>query len=400
MKSCLNAITSVAIKEFLHILRDRRIVALILVLPPFFTLLFGHAFEVTERQHVPAILQNADGGEASTKLLEFLGAKEKFNWLTLSADQSYSTDVTHSPDLFKEQVEAALIIPAGWSDHLKKGDPIPLRLVLDGADTTTARELEGSLQQFLGEHQKAELDEMVADLPENVIELGKQLPTNIRKQFVSAMTPWSLKSEILYNPKLRFIEYVIPGIIGLILQLLTVTLMACTLTREREAGTLSQLMVTSLRRTEIVIGKVLPYLLISTFLIAETIAVAFFHFNVKFHEPIVLSVICLLFLLCSLGLGLLISAFCDTQTQAIQFAVFFLLPVFPLSGAFAPLEQLPDNVRLIPQLFPLTHFCHAFRLINLYHAHLQSIANDLIFLSLGAMITCGGAAVLLSHSEE
>ena len=184
MKSCLNAITSVAIKEFLHILRDRRIVALILVLPPFFTLLFGHAFEVTERQHVPAILQNADGGEASTKLLEFLGAKEKFNWLTLSADQSYSTDVTHSPDLFKEQVEAALIIPAGWSDHLKKGDPIPLRLVLDGADTTTARELEGSLQQFLGEHQKAELDEMVADLPENVIELGKQLPTNIRKQFV------------------------------------------------------------------------------------------------------------------------------------------------------------------------------------------------------------------------
>ena len=404
MKSSFNAITSVATKEFLHILRDRRIVALILVLPPFFTLLFGHAFEVTERQQVPAILLNADQGEASTKLVDFLNTKEKFKWLTELKDkshESYESNTTDStPDLFQEHAEAAIIIPAGWSDHLKKGDPVPLRLILDGADTTTARELEGSLQQFLGEHQKSELDEMVADLPENVIALGKQLPVDIRKQFVSAMTPWTLKSEILYNPKLRFIEYVIPGIIGLILQLLTVTLMACTLTREREAGTLSQLMVTSLRRAEIVVGKVLPYLVISTFLIAETIAVAYFHFNVKFYEPMVLGGICLLFLLCSLGLGLLISAFCDTQTQAIQFAVFFLLPVFPLSGAFAPLEQLPDNIRMIPQLFPLTHFCHAFRLINLYHANFQFIAKDLIFLALGAVITCGGAAVLLSRSEE
>ena len=394
MKSCFQAITSVATKEFLHILRDRRIVALILVLPPFFTLLFGHAFEVTERQQVPAILQNADQGEASTKLVDFLNAKEKFHWKTLPAQAS------NAPDLFKEQVEAAVIIPAGWSDALKKGDPIPLQLILDGGDTTTARELEGALQQFLGEHQKGELDEMVADLPESVINLGKQLPVDIRKQFVSAMTPWGVKSQILYNPKLRFIEYVIPGIIGLILQLLTVTLTACTLTREREGGTLSQLMVTSLRRAEIVVGKVLPYLAISTVLIAETIAVAFFHFHVMFHQPLVLGVVCLLFLLCSLGLGLLISAFCDTQTQAIQFAVFFLLPVFPLSGAFAPLEQLPANIQFIPQLFPLTHFCHAFRLINLYHADFSFIAKDLIFLSLGAFLTCGGAGFLLSRSEE
>jgi len=114
----------------------------------------------------------------------------------------------------------------------------------------------------------------------------------------------------------------------------------------------------------------------------------------------VLCVICLLFLLCSLGLGLLISAFCDTQTQAIQFAVFFLLPVFPLSGAFAPLDQLPENIRFIPQFFPLTHFCHAFRLINLYHADVLFIVNDLIFLALGALVTCGGAAVLLSRSQE
>jgi len=393
MKSCFNAISSVAYKEFLHILRDRRILALIIVLPPFFAFLFGHAFEVTERQHVPAILLDSDRGEASAKLVDYFSSRQKFAW-------SKKTPAAGEPDLLREGVDAAVIIPAGWGKSIKNGDPLPLHLVLDGGDTTTAQELEGSIKQFLGEFQKNEIDDMVGNLPDEVMELGKQLPVDVRKQFVSAMSPWGVKSDVLYNPGSRFIVYVTPGIIGLILQLLTVTLMACTLTRERETGTLSQLMVTSLRRGEIVVGKVLPYLAISAFLIVETVAVAHYHFGVLFHQPLVLSLICLLFLLCSLGLGLLISAFSDTQTQAIQFAVFFLLPVFPLSGAFSSLDNLPANIRFIPQLFPLTHFCHAFRLINLYHADLSFIAGDLIFLALGALVTCGGAAVLLSRCQD
>jgi ABC-type transport system involved in multi-copper enzyme maturation permease subunit len=96
------------------------------------------------------------------------------------------------------------------------------------------------------------------------------------------------------------------------------------------------MMVTSLRRVEIVIGKILPYLAISIVLILVVIVVAGWHFHVAFHQPFVLAIICLLFLLCSLGLGLLISAFSRTQTQAIQLSVFFLLPIFVLSGAFAP----------------------------------------------------------------
>jgi ABC-2 type transport system permease protein len=394
MKASLQAIASVAYKEFLHVLRDRRIVALILILPPFFTLLFGHAFEVSELSGVPAILQNNDRSPGGDKFFEFLKTKGKFAW---KIKPPGSTD---TPDLLREKVDAALIIPVGWGKSLNGGDPMPLRFVADGSDTITVNELQGTLQQYLGEFQLTQRDEMIADLPESVIELGKKLPVEIRQQFVSAMTPWSLKSDILYNPGLRFIEYVIPGIIGLILQLLTVTLMACTITREREAGTLSQLMVTSLRRAEIVIGKVVPYLAISVFLIAATIAVAYFHFQVHFQQPLVLGLICLLFLLCSLGLGLLISTFCDSQTQAIQFAVFFLLPVFPLSGAFAPLEQLPANIRIIPEFFPLTHFCRAFRLINLKSADIGFIVGDLGFLALGALVTCGIAGILLSRTQD
>jgi ABC-2 type transport system permease protein len=214
------------------------------------------------------------------------------------------------------------------------------------------------------------------------------------------MSAWGVETKNLYNPKSRFIDYVLPGIIGLILQLLTVTLMACTIARERESGTLYQLMVTSLKRGEIVIGKILPYLAVSILLIVVVGAVASWHFQVRFYQPPALALICLLFLLCSLGLGLLISAFSRTQTEAIQFSVFFLLPVFVLSGAFAPLEQLPKAIRYISEIFPLTHFCRAFRLVNMYHAGASLYVVDLVVLLAGALITFAGAAFFLKRIEQ
>jgi ABC-2 type transport system permease protein len=241
---------------------------------------------------------------------------------------------------------------------------------------------------------------MIDALPENVFDLAKKLPVQVRKQFVSMMEPWTTGHKILYNPKTRFIDYVVPGVIGLILQLITVTLMASTLARERESGTLFQLMVTSLRRREIVLGKVIPYLAISIVLILFIIVLTGWHFQVQFNDPWTLALICFLFLLCSLGMGLLISAISRTQTQAIQFSVFFLLPVFVLSGAFAPLEQLPKAIQYISELFPLTHFCRAFRLVNLYRAAPQFYAADLIILFAGVVITFVGAVYLLRRIEQ
>jgi ABC-2 type transport system permease protein len=388
------AIASVAVKEFLHIYRDRRILILIILLPPLMTIMLGHAFEATALTDAPALLQDRDQSAESRKFVELLAKNQTFAW------KKQTGASLREPDLLRNWVQAALIIPPGWGKSLANGNPAALRMLLDGSDTTTADQLQGALRQTLGEFQLASRDEMIEQLPQEVMDMAKQLSTEVRKQFVSSMEPWTVKSEILYNPQERFIDYVIPGIIGLVLQLLTVTLMACTITREREAGTLSQLMITSLRREEIVIGKVLPYLAISLFLIGSAVAVAYFHFSVRFQQPFVLFLICLLFLMCSLGLGLLISAFSNTQTQAIQFAVFFLLPVFPLSGAFAPLDQLPHTIRCISQTFPLTHFCHAFRLISLQNADFSFIVHDLVFLLLGAVITCGGAGLLLSRAQE
>lgn len=389
----LQAVLSVARKEFIHIYRDWRILVLLLILPPVFTLIFGHAFENTSSSDVPALLENADHSPLADAFVKELLKVKTFVWKQEAPNAG-------RPDLLREGVKAALVIPAGWGASLKNGDPLPLPLYLDGSDTNTASELEGRVQESLGDFQKEQRDAMVESLPEGVIDLAQKLPVTVRKEFVSSMTQWNVKSHILYNPRQRFIEYVVPGVIGIILQLLTVTLTACTIARERESGTLYQLMVTSLRRTEIVIGKVLPYLAISVLLILVVMLVAGWHFHVHFHQPAMLGLICLLFLLCSLGLGVLISTFSRTQTQAIQLSVFFLLPVFVLSGAFAPLEQLPVAIRVLSECFPLTHFCRAFRLVNLYRAGVSFYTGDLIFLFLGALVTFFGAALLLKRIQE
>ena len=390
----IGAVGSVAYKEFLHIYRDRRILILLLILPPFFTMIFGHAFEADQLTEVPALLVNRDDTPRTQRFLDIVLKNKTFVW------QRQPPERTDETDLLGHHARGALVIPAGWSESLVNGDPKPLIFYLDGSDTNTASELEGSVQQSLADFQMKERDATVTSLPDEVYELGAKLPVDIRKQFVSLMEPWSLDNKVLYNPKTRFIDYVVPGIIGLILQLLTVTLMACTIARERESGTLYQLLVTSLQRGEIVLGKILPYLVVSMFLIAMITVVAAWHFQVRFYGMPMLALICFLFLLCSLGLGLLISTFSRSQTQAIQFSVFFLLPVFVLSGAFAPLEQLPRSIRYVSELFPLTHFCRAFRRVNMYHAGLQYYAGDLLVLLAGAMITFVGAAFLLRRMEE
>jgi ABC-type multidrug transport system permease subunit len=388
------AIASVAYKEFLHIYRDRRVLLLVLILPPIFTLLFGHAFETSELTDVRSLLIDRDNTPLTQQFIDIIWKNKTFHW------RRGSPDTKNESDLIGHRVQATLVIPAGWSDSLVNGDPKPLLLYDDGSDINTASAVEGSVRESLGDFQLKERDRMIEALPEEVFELGKQLPVQVRKRFVSMMEMWAVDRKILYNPKSSFIDYVVPGIIGLILQLLTVTLMACTIARERESGTLYQLMVTSLRRREIVIGKMLPYLVVSIFLVVVIMAVSGLHFGVAFYQPPALAVICLLFLLCSLGLGLLISAFSRTQTQAIQFSVFFLLPVFVLSGAFAPLEQLPQGIRYVSELFPLTHFCRAFRLVNMYHAPAQFYVLDLIVLLGGALITFIGAAFLLKRIEQ
>jgi ABC-type multidrug transport system permease subunit len=418
----LSAILTIAYKEFVHVWRDRRVLLLILVLPPFFTLVFGHAFEGTAVRDVSTMFCDADGSSESQKFADLLHGKDVLGALVEASDdpdkvrkemkdllqnlkdtflwKKWTGDPKGQINLIQNAADAAIVIPHGWGQAVREGKPVALRAVLDGSDTNTAPAVQALLEQALGVFQLNERYELIKNLPAEVVDLGEQLSPETQHQFSSSLTPWQFDTEILYNPKLLFVDYVVPGMVGLILQLVTVTLIASTITREREVGTLSQLLVTPLRQSEIVVGKVLPYLFISMFLIAGTIAIGHIHFGIKVHQPLLLSVVCFLFLLCSLGLGLLISAFSKTQTQAIQFSVFLLLPIILLSGAFAPLSQLPAGIRVFSELFPLTHFCRAFRSVNMYRADIGFISGDLIALAVGAVITCIGAAYLLRTADD
>jgi ABC-2 type transport system permease protein len=388
----------------------------------------GHAFEVEDLSNVPSILRDADGSPESKKLIEFLQTRPAFAWrleeapapaaapeasLALTADDSdkdakpksddeepaQGPDEKPEPDLFQSGVQALVTIPPGWGAGLNDGNPIALQAWLNGSDTTTAPTLEGLLQEAMGKFQLQQRDAMVDDLPIEVIEMGEKIPVPVRHRITSALEPWKVQTKIAYNPKLRFVPYVAPGIIGLVLQLLTIPLMAVTITRERESGTLSQLLLTSLRRWEIVVGKVIPHLLLSLVMVAVVMALAVWHFDVTFPRLPLLTGLCFLFLLCSLGLGLVFSAFCNTQAQAIQITVFFLLPTIPLSGAFAPLDQLPEGIKYLAEVFPLTHFCRAFRVVSLANAPFHFLAADAVTLGLGAVATFAIAALLLRRTE-
>ena len=387
------AFIAVALKELLHLWRDRRILMLVIFLPPVFTLLLGHAFEEGPLRNVPAILLDQDHSAASQKFSALLRSSEVFNL------QPVTVGAGSQIELSANNLTAAVIIPRGWEKGLHNGDPIPLDLVLDGADANTAPEIQGAVQAILGEYQSKALESMIDSLPDEVFDLGRQLPVSVRKDFSSSMSPWGVKASILYNPDLKFIHFVMPGIVGLILQLFTVTLTACSICRERESGTLTQLQVTPIHKSAIIIGKVLPYLGIALCVEAMLFYLGQEHFHVAFRSPILLFGLSFVFLLSTSGLGAFVSSFSRTQTQAIQYSVFFLLPVFLLSGAFAPISQLPLGVRIFSYAFPLTYFCHACREINLYGGGIARVIWDFVLLSLSALLTCSIAAYRLRAVE-
>ena len=148
----LGAILSVASKEFLHIYRDRRVLVLLVILPPLFTVIFGHAFEANEMTGVPALLVNRDVTPRTQRFIDIVAKNKTFQW------RKQPPEIADESDLLKHHVWAALVIPNGWSDTLTNGDPHPVILYLDGSDTNTATQLQGSVQQSLADFQVKERD--------------------------------------------------------------------------------------------------------------------------------------------------------------------------------------------------------------------------------------------------
>jgi ABC-2 type transport system permease protein len=361
----LAVIGHVARKEARQILRDRRTFVLLLVMPIVLTFLFGKALETGELRQIPSVIFNQDDSPESNAIVTAFSTYDE-----VQIEREVGT-LQEAQDLLAQgKIKAAIVIPRGFMKQIEAGEEAQLQLLLDGTDNNSAPIVEGVAQQVI---QRYNAERAVKGLWARGVrpDRGQRL-----------IQPVFVQTEIRYNPGLRYLSYVMPGVIGLTLQLLTVMLMAVSITREREKGTLDQLMASPITRSELILGKLLPYLGISLLNVVTILFVADRWFNVPVRErlPLLLA-FCALFVLTSLATGLLISAVSRSQFQAIQIAVFYILPVFMLSGAYAPIEAIPRAIRPISYLFPLMYFCRAVRAVTLRGAGLLLVWKDLALLA-------------------
>jgi len=361
----LAVVGHVARKEARQILRDRRTFVLLLVMPIVLTFQFGKALETGELRQIPSVIFNQDGSPESNAIVTAFSTYDEVHI------QGEVGTLQEAQELLAQgKIKAAIVIPRGFMKQIETGEEAQLQLLLDGTDNNSAPIVEGVAQQVI---QRYNAERAVRGLWARGVrpDRGRRL-----------IQPVFVQTEIRYNPGLRYLSYVMPGVIGLTLQLLTVMLMAVSITREREQGTLDQLMASPITRSELILGKLLPYLGISLLNVVTILFVADRWFNVPVRErlPLLLA-FCVLFVLTSLATGLLISAVSRSQFQAIQIAVFYILPVFMLSGAYAPIEAIPGAIRPISYLFPLMYFCRAVRAVTLRGAGFLLVWKDLAVLA-------------------
>ena len=378
----LAVVGHVARKELRQILRDRRSLVLILVMPIILTFLFGKALETSELGHIPSVILNLDGSSESNRIASAFRTYDE-----VLIEREVST-LTEAQDLLaRGQIKAAIVIPKGFLQQIEAGDEAQLLVLLDGTDNTSAPIVEGVAQRVI---QRYNTERAIRGLWERGVrpDRGRRL---IRPVFV--------QSEIRYNPGRQYLGYVMPGVIGLTLQLLTVMLMAITIPRERERGTLDQLMASPITRLELILGKLLPFFGISLLNVATILFVTDRWFGIPVADRLPLLVLlCALFVLTSLATGLLISAVSRSQFQAVQIAVFYVLPVFMLSGAYAPIEAIPDYIRPISFLFPLMYFSRTVRAVTLRGADLAQIWPDVAILG-GFVVVFLYWAILSFHKR-
>ena len=361
----LTIIGHIAKKELRQILRDRQSLVLILVMPIVLTFLFGKALETGGLRQIPLAIANLDGSPESNVIATAISNFDEVQIREVASTAEQAQDL-----LARGKIRAAIIIPKGFMRTIEAGEDVRLQLLLDGTDKTSAPIVEGVARRVI---QQYNTERAISGLWKRGVRPDRGL---------RLIQPVYVQTDIQYNPGLQYLSFAMPGVIGLTLQLLTVMLMATSIPRERERGTLDQLMASPISRAELILGKLIPFFGVSLVNVATILLVADRWYNIPMDKNLPLLVsLCGLFVLSSLATGLLISAVSRSQFQAVQIAVFYVLPVFILSGAYSPIEAIPDYIRPISYLFPLMYFCRAVRAVTLRGADLALVWKDLAILS-------------------
>ena len=352
------------IKEFIQVFRDKRTRAILIGPPIIQMLVFGYAatFEI---HHVPTAIVDYDHSQESRDLISRFTSSPYFDV------QPQLTDSRQLGDLIEEgKATVGLEIHAGFAQSLRKGQAAPLQVIVDATNSNSALIASSYVSQIaLGFAQDYQRDRIYQIAPQ----LMKVIPTVQLEP-----RPW-------YNPNLHSRWFFIPGIIGSLTLVLVITLTAFGVVREREIGTLEQIMVTPIRPAEFILSKTLPFFLIGLFDVSLIAVVGSLWFQVPFRGHVsVLLTGAVLFLLCMLGVGLLISTVSSTQQQAMVTAFFFIMPAITFSGFGFPISTMPVWLQYMTYASPLRYF-----LVVLRSTYLKGVGMDVLWPQMMAMAGLG-----------
>src|SRR5271157_1632797 len=344
----LGRLRHMLIKEFLQVLRDKR-TRFVLIFPPMIQMLiFGYAANL-EIKHVPTAVVDYDNTQASRDLISRFAASRYFDVRRLSADQRQIPLLIDRGD-----ATLAIQINAGFARLLGKGETAPIQVIVDASSSNTAliglgyiNEVAGNFaQDFQGSRLQRVAPLILSGIPRVLLD----------------RRPW-------YNVDISDRWFFIPGVIGNLIMVIVVNLTAFAVVREREIGTLEQIMVTPIRRVEFILGKTVPFFLIGLF---DAILVSAFG--------------TILFLMCVLAIGLFISTVSRTQQQAMVTAFFFIMPAIIFSGFGSPISSMPEALQWLTYLNPLRYFQEVLRSVYLKGSGLDALWQEMAAMALLSII--------------
>lgn len=354
-------------KEFIQIRRDKPSMVMILGVPIMMMLLFGYAIS-SDVENIATLVCDQSKTQDSRLFISALR-----NTGTFSLD--YWTDNPGEVGAYLDggKARVVIIIPPGYAHKLARNENAQIQVLVDGSDPLVARTALSTAQ-------------LVAQA-QNLNIVGQQLA-----QLGFSGNPTlaiDVRPRVWYNPNLESIRFNIPGLVGLVLQNITVILTAFALVRERERGTLEQIIITPIRPSELIIGKLIPYVVIGFFDLLLVLGVAVFWFGVQISgSTALLLVLATIFLACALGMGMFISTMAKNQLQAMQMAFLVLLPSILLSGFLFPRESMPKIIYFIGQALPLTYFLQILRGIILRGANFSQLWTVSLWLTLLTIFIC------------
>jgi len=348
-------------KEFIQMRRDRLTLGMMLFIPAMQLLLFGYAIN-TDVMHLPTVVYDASRQKESREMIDAFQNSKYYDpvyYVNSYQEMAYLID--------SGRAKVGLVFPPDFSIKVKRGESAQLQVIVDASDPLVASSAINTAQA-IGQVKSLEIVTKTSGATRS--SLTDSLPVDVR------LRAW-------YNPDLRSAVYIVPGLLGIILLMTNMTITAMAIVRERERGTLEQLIVTPLKRYELIIGKVAPYILVGYVQITLALGIAHLIFRVPIMGSLILLYgVTLLFIIATQGLGIFISTLAKTQQQAMQMSFFVFLPHILLSGFMFPIHAMPAVIKYLTKILPLTYFLEVLRGIILKGNGLDYLWGRLIPLAL------------------